>query len=247
MIGLIEKVSSMDNRPKKAQTVPASLFWKDEQLGINGFPFDLFISEKHQLNFRISEHPLQNGSTIADHVHKELQTVTIEGMFTNHPLKKSYEVNEVTFKDEFATKEEKATLTNRALKKFTELEELANKRTPVRLVCSLKTYPKMIITRIDYERNAKSGSSIRFTMELREIQIVNLQASQSESYDMLASYLGQIELNKKLSEEAKKERKKNAIMTAKQKNIGKKTAIEISPKDLKEVTKYLKALDIRIQ
>lgn len=208
MIGLIEKVSSMDNRPKKAQSVPASLFWRDESLGIENFPFDLFISERHQLNFSVSEHPLQDGSTIADHVHKELQTVTIEGLFTNHPMKKMQDVKEVTFKEEYGQREIKNTLTNRALKKFTELEQLANKRTPVRLVCSLKIYPKMIITSLSYDRDSKSGSSIRFTMELKEIQIVKLKTDHTMGgYDMLGSYLGQIELNKKLDEEAKKERK----------------------------------------
>lgn len=242
MIGYIEKAQNyfQDNQPKKAQSVPASLFWRDEQIGINGFPFDLFISEKHKLDFSVSDHPIQNGATISDHVHKQLQHVTIEGLFTNHPLKKLEEINNVTFKDEFATKEEKETLTNRALRKFDELRELANKRRPVRLVTSLQVYPKMIITSLSYDRDAKSGSSIRFTMELREIQIVNLQASKSESYDLLASYLGQIELNKKLSKEEKEKRKKDARMTAKEKKIGRKQAEEITPEDL------IKALDVRV-
>lgn len=242
MIGYIEKAVEFfqDNRPKKAQSVPASLFWREEGMGISGFPFDLFISEKHKLDFSVSDHPIQNGATISDHVHPELQECTIEGMFTNHSMRKLEGINKVTFKDEFATKEEKETLTNRALRKFDELRVLANKRRPVRLVTALQVYPKMIITSLSYDRDAKSGSSIRFSMTLREIQIVNLQASQSESYDLLASYLGQVELNKKLSKEEKEKRKKNARMTAKQKNIGRKQAEEITPEDLK------KALDVKV-
>ena len=82
MIGYIEKAADYfsDSRPKKAQSVPASLFWREEGLGIHHgdskltyMPFNLFISEKHSLKFRVSDHPLQDGSTISDHVHQEMQ------------------------------------------------------------------------------------------------------------------------------------------------------------------------------
>ena len=186
MIGYIEKAVDyfQDNRPKKAQSVPASLFWREEGLGIhNGdskltyMPFNLFISEKHSLKFRVSDHPLQDGSTISDHVHQEMQECTVEGMFTNHPLRKLEEVNEVKFKDEYATSDVKPTVSNTALANFEKLKLLAKQRKPVRLVCSLEIYPKMVITGIDYDRDSKSGSSIRFTMTLRELKTVSLKAT----------------------------------------------------------------------
>ena len=199
MIGYIEKAVEyfQDARPKKAQSVPASLFWREEGMGIfydktsknvsdmltsgktklEAMPFNLFISEKHSLKFRVSEHPLQDGATISDHVHRELREVTIEGMFTNHPMRKLEEVNKVTFKDEYATTEVKPTVTNTALAKFDALKHLADLRKPVRLVCSLEIYPQMVITAIDYDRDSKSGSSIRFTMTLRELKTVSLKAT----------------------------------------------------------------------
>lgn len=186
MIGYIEKAVDyfQDNRPKKAQSVPASLFWREEGLGIHHgdskltyMPFNLFISEKHSLKFRVSDHPLQDGSTISDHVHQEMQECTIEGMFTNHPMRKLEEVNEVKFKDEYATSEVKPTVSNTAIANFEKLKLLAKQRKPVRLVCSLEIYPKMVITGIDYDRDSKSGSSIRFTMTLRELKTVSLKAT----------------------------------------------------------------------
>ena len=187
MIGYVEKIaeSYSDMRPKKAQSVPASLFFREEGKGLfsldkdgkvlKHLPFNLFISEENELNFRVSSHTLQNGSTIADHVHKEPQKVTIDCMFTNHPLKKSWEVNEVKFKDEYATSDVKSTLSNTALANYTKIKELAKKREPVRLVCSLEVYPKMIITSIKDARGPKSGSSVRFTMTLEEIKTVSLK------------------------------------------------------------------------
>lgn len=220
MIGYIEKAVDyfQDNRPKKAQSVPASLFWREEGLGIHHgdskltyMPFNLFISEKHSLKFRVSDHPLQDGSTISDHVHQEMQECTVEGMFTNHPMRKLEEVNEVKFKDEYATSEVKPTVSNTALANFEKLKLLAKQRKPVRLVCSLEIYPKMVITGIDYDRDSKSGSSIRFTMTLRELKTVSLKAT-TGTYNFQPESL--VTANDKL--------------IASEKKVGKRTAEEIS-------------------
>ena len=238
MIGYIEKAVEFfqDARPKKAQSVPASLFWREEGLGIsydkngnadaltNGktkleyMPFNLFISEKHSLKFRVSEHPLQDGATISDHVHRELREVTIEGMFTNHPMRKLEEINKVTFKDEYATTEVKPTVTNTALAKFDALKRLAEQRKPVRLVCSLEIYPKMVITAIDYDRDSKSGSSIRFTMTLRELKTVTLKAT-TGTYNFQPGDL--VTANDKL--------------IAAEKNAGKRTAEEVEADQMRQI------------
>lgn len=225
MIGYIEKAVDYfkGEKPKKAQSVPASLFWREEGLGIHHgdskltyMPFNLFISEKHSLKFRVSDHPLQDGSTISDHVHQEMQECTIEGMFTNHPMRKLEEVNEVKFKDEYATSEVKPTVSNTALANFEKLKLLAKQRKPVRLVCSLEIYPKMVVTGIDYDRDSKSGSSIRFTMTLREIKTVQLTAT-TGTYNFQPEEL----------------KTANDKLIAAEKNAGKRTAEEIEADQMK--------------
>ena len=227
MIGYIEKAVDyfQDNRPKKAQSVPASLFWREEGLGIHHgdskltyMPFNLFISEKHSLKFRVSEHPLQDGATISDHVHQEMQECTVEGMFTNHPLRKLEEVNEVKFKDEYATSDVKPTVSNTALANFEKLKLLAKQRKPVRLVCSLEIYPKMVITGIDYDRDSKSGSSIRFTMTIRELKTVSLKAT-TGTYNFQPEEL----------------KTANDKMIASEKKVGKRTAEEATADQMKEI------------
>lgn len=230
MIGYVNKAIDYfgDSKPKKAQSVPASLFFREEGLGLfsldksgkvlNHLPFNLFISEDHELNFRVSEHPLQDGSTVTDHVHREPYKVTVEGMFTNHPLKKLEEVDEFKFKDEYATSEVKSTLSNTALANFEKVKELAKKREPVRLVCSLEVYPKMIVTSIKAQRDSKSGSSIRFTMTLQEIKTVSLKTvTMSYSFqpeDMVTA---------------------NDKMIAAEMKLGKRTPTEIKADQLKKI------------
>lgn len=192
MIGYVNQlVDYYTGKKKAAQSVPASLFFRkgEENMGIVGLPFDLFISEKHKLSFKVGDHPLQNGSTISDHVHQELQEVTIEGMFSNFSMNgwNRKKAQPIEFAENYAETdyfdaESKPAVPNTALENLEKLRDLAKKKEPVRLVCSLDVYPKMIITDISYDRDEKSGSSVRFTVSLREIITVDLKRTVS-SFD----------------------------------------------------------------
>lgn len=192
MIGYAERLVNYFNgvSKKEAQPIKASLFFrKDENLGIaapdrshgmEGLEFSLFpINEKHKMSFKVGDHPLQNGSVISDHVQEELQECTIECFLSNYPLKSGSKVTEFKFADSMASSEVKRSVSNSALERFETIKELARKKKPVRLVCSLEIYPKMVITDITYDRDEKSGSGIRFTMTLREIVTVDLKATTS--------------------------------------------------------------------
>lgn len=247
-----------------AQSIPASLFYRDEPFGIyypsavknvddflasgrneeyrsegtyigksqvlRHLPFNLFISEKHSLNFKVSEHPLQDGAVISDHVTRELRSVEIEGMFTNHPLKKLADVSKVSFKEieQQASKEDiEPTVSNTALANFEKLQRLAKRKMPVRIVCALEIYPKMIITSLDYERGPKSGSSIKFTMKLRELVTVSLRQT-TLTYNFTPQQISDA----------------NDALIAAEVNIGKKNATEREAHVLAEAQQALDSLDI---
>lgn len=221
MIGYANKLASFfdGTKPKTAQTIPASLFFrKTESMGIAGLPFDLFISEKHALSFKVGEHPLQNGATVSDHVQRELQEVSVEGMFTNHGIGGKSSSEKVTFEKDYASTDVQSSVANTALQKLEALRTLAKKKEPVRLVCSLDIYPKMVITGIEYERDKSSGNAIRFSVTLREVNIVSLKASVSD-YVWKPDDMSTVE---------------NRIAASKAK-AGKRSAEELSANQLKEL------------
>src|SRR4051812_43565615 len=47
---------------------------------------DVSISEKHSLSAAVTEHPVESGSNITDHVRPEPRVIQIEGLVTNHPV-----------------------------------------------------------------------------------------------------------------------------------------------------------------
>lgn len=167
MIGLLQK-AMMDGH--KALPVTASLFAKTD-MGIEGIEFDLFIDESHGLDFKMSEHPIQDGAVITDHVTQQLRTCKINAMFTNHSVRKN-----TGNRDEIDIEgyEDAKPIENTARTRYTELEELAKRREPVRLVTSLITYPKMIITNIKAGRGESDGESIKFSMTLKEFKAIKL-------------------------------------------------------------------------
>jgi hypothetical protein len=47
---------------------------------------DVSISEQHSLSADVTEHPVESGPNIVDHVRPQPRTVRIEGLVTNHPI-----------------------------------------------------------------------------------------------------------------------------------------------------------------
>lgn len=175
MIGLVQKALQ---KKHTAKPVHASLFIRDgETMGLSEVPFDLFIDESHKLEYQISDHPVQDGSVISDHIQRKLRSVTIKGMFTNHPLKKNIgNTDKITVSDD---ESENAVMGNIARDNYNKLEALAEKKGTVRLVCSLLIYPKLAITSISADRGPQDGESIKFTMTLRELNTVTLKEIKS--------------------------------------------------------------------
>lgn len=54
-------------------------------LTIGSIWIDVSISERHALSADVTEHPVEQGSAIADHIRPKPRELTIEGFVTNHP------------------------------------------------------------------------------------------------------------------------------------------------------------------
>lgn len=176
MIGWFTR-HDVEINPRK---VPASLFSRDEGFGVDSadktgsIRFDLLVDESHTLEFEASDHPIENGAVITDHVTQKLRTCTVTGMFTNFPDRNEFGESTdgytgVQVSDGTPVKD------NRARDMFIALENLAMQRKPVRLVTALHVYPEMIITSLPVKFGADDGESIKFTMTLREFKVAELK------------------------------------------------------------------------
>lgn len=54
---------------------------------IGSISLDASLSEGHSMTAEATDHPVEQGSSISDHVHIKPRVVTIEGIISNHPIK----------------------------------------------------------------------------------------------------------------------------------------------------------------
>lgn len=181
MIGYFQRAIRAGNRPNP-RAIPASLFTQSEGFGLDEIPFDLLIDESHELGFDITDHAVENGAVVSDSIQRRLRSVTVTGLFTNHPVKR--ESGFSVDKDGNVSKPSDVKIRdadgNEAVRnsarddKWRKLNEIAERKGTVRLVTALEIYDEMAIESVQADRGPDDGEAIRFTLTLREIRSVAL-------------------------------------------------------------------------
>lgn len=115
---------------------------------------DVTMSQQHTFEWAVTSNPVENGSTITDHVRKVNSPLNFDGIITDTPLFPPSPI--------FA---------NRAQKEFQKLLSFAEAREPVFVATSLKIYPDMIISRIGVTRDGSTGGAIPVSITLTPITI----------------------------------------------------------------------------
>lgn len=179
MLGYAQQIAAAIKGREKPSKVPASLFWQDNNFGIDGLSFDLLIDETNGVEYEVSEHILENGEAVADHVRRHLRKVTITGLFTNHGIW-SNGADWIDEKGEYKKGSDKIRLNgepmeeNWALEAYQRLQAIAAKRQPVKLTAALEIYENMVITNLRTTRGPEDGEAIRFICDLQEIKTVKM-------------------------------------------------------------------------
>lgn len=122
---------------------------------------DVTTNQSHDLKWVMTKSPIENGSTITDHVRKVPDVLSITGIISDTPLFPPSPI-----------------VANRAQREFQKLLSFAEAREPVFVATSLKIYPNMIITSIGASRDADSGGAIPVSIMMEEIQISSARTTQ---------------------------------------------------------------------
>lgn len=186
MLGYVSQIAAAIRGRQKPSKVPASLFWQAENFGLDSLSFDLLIDETNGVEYEVSEHVLENGEAVADHIRRHLRKVTVTGLFTNHGLNK----NSADWTDEngkFKKGKDEIKLNgepmeeNRALEQYRKLQAIADERKKVRITTALEIYENMVIANVRTQRGPEDGEAIRFTMDLQEIKTIGTVRPQYDS------------------------------------------------------------------
>ena len=130
---------------------------------------DATTSEEHSATNEITRHPVEKGARITDHIRPEAETLTLECLVANTPIS-----------EEAIRKYGPAPLgaPGRAEKALQDLMRLRNAGELVTVVTRIRTYEGMAIRSIRVPRNARTGDSLRFTIQLEQVREVQSETVQ---------------------------------------------------------------------
>lgn len=132
------------------------------QIGI--IQFDASVSETHTSASEVTDHPVEEGSTITDHIRKLPKTIEINGIVTNTPL-----VFLATFFAESPLTVDLNPTDSRVESAYSELERIQEEGEVVDVVTSFREYSNMAITNVSVTRDKSTGNVLDCTVSLREI------------------------------------------------------------------------------
>lgn len=135
------------------------MLFEDSKVSIGEIVLDAAIEETHTLQARATEHPVETGSDVTDHVQSLPASLTLEGIISNTPLSA---LGLTMFKNE-----------DRAHTAFKQFEEFVHSGTLVDVVTSLKTYRNMVIEDFVVTRNAQNSDALSFSCTAKQISMVS--------------------------------------------------------------------------
>lgn len=146
-----------------------SIFYPDSKARLGELVIDAFIRETHAFASELSEHPVENGSSIVDHVHNKSLCISLDGIISNTPMNL---VGLTAF--DSAARFFDGESNDFALKAFERIEELFKKREPLSIATSLKTYDKMVLESLSVGRGGgHHADSLHFSCTAKQIQLAH--------------------------------------------------------------------------
>lgn len=123
---------------------------------------DAAEGERHDASAEPTEHPVEEGAAISDHVQPNLDRLSLECVVSNYPTGRV--LDRITDAGG-----------DRALNTWQQLRTLMHSGTRVDIETSLRLYEGMVIKAVSAPRDAKSGQALRFTLDAQELRTVTTE------------------------------------------------------------------------
>lgn len=157
-------------------TVPVSLFYRADGWSVGEISLDLILTETHSLNAVVTQHPVQDGSTISDHITILPRSGTMRVLVSNFSLSTAKgdaraDWDEIYDQGEAAQK----SLPNRAEDAWKKLKDLVKTRELVKVVTSLEVYEDVALTRVETTRDGDTGDALEIDIDYEQVTKVKLK------------------------------------------------------------------------
>jgi hypothetical protein len=135
---------------------------------IAGYPIDVVETEEHSLTSEITDHPVEEGSDVADNIRRKPRELTLTGaVVSNTPIGAIAQARSLVTAFGASTKP--------AEEAYQFLEQLFESRDAVTIVTDLKKYDSMALETLTIPREAKNAGGLIFTAHFKEVRIISNQ------------------------------------------------------------------------
>lgn len=157
-------------------TVPVSLFYRADGWSVGEISLDLILTETHSLNAVVTQHPVQDGSTISDHITILPRSGTMRVLVSNFSLSTAEGDARAAWDEIYAQGEAaQKTLPNRAEDAWKKLKDLVKTRELVKVVTSLEVYEDVALTRVETTRDGDTGDALEIDIDYEQVTKVKLK------------------------------------------------------------------------
>ncbi len=150
------------------------IFGQPQLAQIGVLTLDASLEETHTSASEVTEHPVEEGTNISDHIRPLPDTLEINGIVTNHPL---FLLPSVTAPSPIQG--DNQSQSDRVKAAYDKLQELQKAGELVKVITSLREYDRMAITGFSVIRNAANGNVLNATISLREIFTAQVETTEA--------------------------------------------------------------------
>lgn len=133
-------------------------------LWIDGWPYDAAISEERSYRSEVTDHPVESGADISDHVHNLPMELTVEGAVSDTPIGEA-----AAHPSRAADPPAFPIMSDMAL---TRLEKLRDDRKRIVIESDIRTYDSMVLMSLVTPITRDTEGGLRFTATFKKIRIV---------------------------------------------------------------------------
>lgn len=135
---------------------------------VGAITIDATITENHRRASQITDHPIETGSNIQDHIFREPRRLDLVGEVTDSPVH-SFGLLDGSAFQLGGVLGDLIGLTERRLEAFEQFEAMHESRELVKIVTGLTVYEDMALIAANFPKNNQTGKRLLFRLSFQEI------------------------------------------------------------------------------
>lgn len=142
---------------------------------IGDLALDCTVTETHTATSTVTEHPVESGANITDHIRPDPVQLSITGIVSDTPIgsrqvQRSIAVGGASV--QVTQQEPPSSATGFGRAAWAKLDAIRTAAKPVKVVTRDKTYDSMALVSLSVPKESKTGGALYFTAQFKQVRIV---------------------------------------------------------------------------